>query len=115
MILKCFFIILPFWTLINANVYLNEVAKIEDQLMKIKSDTKMDLTEKYFRVMTLSKVLNNLIALRTLQVNNNLKSQIKKEKKLEREELESSIIKKYLLEKMGGSSFGMDFHTMRIK
>ena len=77
--------------------------------MKIKSDTKMDLAEKYTRIKSLSKILNNLIILR--------KTEIKKEheKMMDRKiKLELMILKNNLFRKMGGSSFGMDFHALRF-
>jgi len=108
MIFKYILIIPTLWTLINGSVYQETINFLNAEAIKIKNNTNMDFTERYMRLDALNKILKNVKTMRNSEKSKELELMNQKYK------LESSIFKKYLYEKMGGSSFGMDFHTLRF-
>ena len=96
------------WSTANANYLNNALNSVNHQLNQIKVDQNLGLIERYAKVIFLNQILKTIRE--AIEFN-----EAKKDKELndKTEKLKNSIYNQYLASRMGASSFGKDFHTVR--
>ena len=92
----------------NANYLINTLNSVNHQLSQIKVDHNLGLIERYAKVIVLNQILKTIREAIEFD-------EAKKDKELndKTEKLKNSIYNQYLGHRMGASSFGKDFHTVR--